>query len=521
MARRRHIIDDEPRFPFPLANVSNGEWCPRPPTQTQRTAAKLLREDADHHARRLGMSRRDFLRTAAGTATAFMVLNKVHGLASAGDTAVLPLTSTHCEDLEAGRTLLDQEFFIMDVQTHHADLTLPYLDMNNPAYNPGFTTCLRFPVPGEPIVICTDAAIPLLSQENFVKEMFIDSETTVGVISGVPEGTILPPETMAATRDLVNQLAGSERALMQCMIDPKTAPGTVTAIDSMEHQVNDLGARALKCYTGVDSWWLDDEAVAYPMLEEATRLGLRIINVHKGLGSILGPMAGDYVLSRDLPKVTADWPHLRFVAYHSGWDAVVGEGIDEFLNVLRGMPRRDRKRVYAEIGSAFALAFLQSPERAAHLMGQLLQLLGSKNIIWGTDSIWWGSPQWQIDAFKALEIPPAMQAEFGYPALTTARKRRILGKNAARLYKVKRGRRRFCNVPDVGSPSGAFLDDDGDDLLATGPSDPLYVPDNLDRIRAEQGGFRAGRSFRTYGPRTRREFLSFLRHGEDRLKAQS
>jgi hypothetical protein len=257
------------------------------------------------------------------------------------------------------------------------------------------------------------------------------------------------------------------------------------------------------------------------MLEEATRLGLRIINVHKGLGSILGPMAGDYVLSRDLPKVTADWPHLRFVAYHSGWDAVVGEGIDEFLNVLRGMPRRDRKRVYAEIGSAFALAFLQSPERAAHLMGQLLQLLGSKNIIWGTDSIWWGSPQWQIDAFKALEIPPAMQAEFGYPALTTARKRRILGKNAARLYKVKRGRRRFCNVPDVGSPSGAFLDDDGDDLLATGPSDPLYVPDNLDRIRAEQGGFRAGRSFRTYGPRTRREFLSFLRHGEDRLKAQS
>jgi hypothetical protein len=154
---------------------------------------------------------------------------------------------------------------------------------------------------------------------------------------------------------------------------------------------------------------------------------------------------------------------------------------------------------------------------AAHLMGQLLQVLGSKRIIWGTDSIWWGSPQWQIDAFKALEIPPAMQEEFGYPALTPSRKRRILGRNAARLYGVRRGRRRYCTIPG-GSPSGAFLDDD-EDLLAAAPADSLYVPDNIDRLRAEQGGVRAGRSFRTYGPRTRREFLAFLNHGADRLRA--
>ena len=37
-----------------------------------------------------------------------------------------------------------------------------------------------------------------------------------------------------------------------------------------------------------------------------------------------------------------------------------------------------------------------------------------------------------------------------------------------------------------------------------------------DRIaleRAARGGFRAGRSLRAYGPRTRREFLAFLRNG--------
>jgi len=60
--------------------------------------------------------------------------------------------------------------------------------------------------------------------------------------------------------------------------------------------------------------------------------------------------------------------------------------------------------------------------------------------------------------------------------------RRILGLNAARLYGID-PRARRCTV------------------------------DGIDRMRAEQGGFRAGRSLRAYGPRTRREFLALLAHG--------
>jgi len=63
------------RFPFPLSDVSNGEWCPRPPSAKQRLAARLLDEEVARRARRLGLTRGEFLRTAAGTATAFMVLN--------------------------------------------------------------------------------------------------------------------------------------------------------------------------------------------------------------------------------------------------------------------------------------------------------------------------------------------------------------------------------------------------------------------------------------------------------------
>ena len=95
-----------------------------------------------------------------------------------------------------------------------------------------------------------------------------------------------------------------------------------------------------------------------------------------------------------------------------------------------------------------------------------------------------GSPQWQIDAFKALRIPPAMQEEFGYRALTRKVKRRILGLNAARLY----------------------------GLRPRQPRSSLCRPDGIDRLREAQGGVRVGRSLRAYGPRSRREFLALLRH---------
>ncbi len=451
-------------LPFPLWDVSNGEWCPRPPNATQRAAAALLAEEAGRRAKRLGMSRRAFLRTAAGTATAYMVLNTVHGLDQTGDAAPLPVTPEQCDDPAAARTLFAADYFVMDVQLHHVDLDR----FNNPAL-----AFLRF-LEGN---LSPEERLAHLSQLNMVKEVFVDSETAVGVISGVPNGVPLPVETMAATRDLVNQLAGSPRALSQAMCDPRNPPGRPTSIDSLEHQVRDLGAVAVKCYTGSGSWWLDDEDVAYPMLEEASRLGLRMINVHKGFPGLLGPMAETYVQSRDLPKVSRDWPRLNFVAYHSGY--FPGNDIQEFLGVVRSIRRR--RNVYAEIGSAFAVAFTAGPTAAAHLIGSLMQTLGPERIVWGTDSIWWGSPQWQIEAFKALTIPPAMQEEFGYPPLTERAKRQILGLNAARLYRVK-VRETRCTIE----------------------------ADRLNTLRVGLGGPEATRTHLVYGPRTRREFLRLL-----------
>ena len=78
-----------------------------------------------------------------------------------------------------------------------------------------------------------------------------------------------------------------------------------------------------------------------------------------------------------------------------------------------------------------------SPDQAAHVLGKLLVAVGEDNVCWGTDSIWYGSPQDQIEAFRAFEITPEFQERFGYPALTPELKAKILGTNSAALYGIE------------------------------------------------------------------------------------
>ena len=116
-------------------------------------------------------------------------------------------------------------------------------------------------------------------------------------------------------------------------------------------------------------------------------------------------------------------------------------------------------------------------ERVGHLLGKLVTTFGADHILWGTDSIWYGSPQWQIDALKTFQMPQSMMDEFGYPQITPDIKRRIFGLNAADVYGLDPEELR-CTLPNdlLGQAKVAYQD--------------LHDP-----------------SLRTYGPRTRREFL--------------
>jgi hypothetical protein len=100
--------------------------------------------------------------------------------------------------------------------------------------------------------------------------------------------------------------------------------------------------------------------------------------------------------------------------------------------------------VYAELGSTWR-SVMSDPTQAAHVLGKLLKQFGADNVVWGTDSIWYGSPQDQIQAFRAFEITKELQEQYGYPALTQQVKEKILGKNSAKIYKTKSSKPKTCN----------------------------------------------------------------------------
>jgi hypothetical protein len=88
------------------------------------------------------------------------------------------------------------------------------------------------------------------------------------------------------------------------------------------------------------------------------------------------------------------------------------------------------------VGTAFATCAVANPRFAAAFIGTLIKGLGPDHVIWGTDSLWYGSPQWQIEAMRRLEIPEDMQKKHGFKPLGPADgpvKRAIFAGNSAPL----------------------------------------------------------------------------------------
>ena len=176
-------------------------------------------------------------------------------------------------------------------------------------------------------------------------------------------------------------------------------------------------------------------------------------------------------------KAAKDWPQLNFIIYHSGyrwagggtaemaWEQLNRTGRMEWVNDLAEIPAQfGVKNVYGDLGQIFAQSTMADPRVCAFMMGTLVKGLGADHVVWGSDAVWTGSPQWQIEALRRLEIPDDMQKKFGFKPLGAADgpvKRAILGENNARLYNFTPGQRsalendRFAQLKEDYQKNGA------------------------------------------------------------------
>jgi predicted TIM-barrel fold metal-dependent hydrolase len=465
--RKKNVIS-----PMPTQLVSNEEYIPRPQTEPQKQVETLIGEMSELRAKKLGMDRRAFMATSMGLATCFLASNKVWGNNFEVDDAESWEPAANAEKWPKG------EYFVLDVQAHFTDgYALNFRNME-------FVKNMGFQLSNDK---------ESYSFKNFVKEMFFDSETDMLVVSGVPGrerirdekgnvpegrargGGVLPSWLMAYARDEINRLSGSTRALSQGNLAPNhywdkvnNKPDKTALLEQMDREVNQYKIASWKWYCHTDpggsggGFQLDDENAQW-FYDESKKRGIKLISCHKGY-SYQSRTLGHLANPKDVEKAALNNPDFNFVIYHSAikhgpnepdwktsnqYDPTTGDFL--WHSILMDIKKRNPKitNVYPEIGSFLGPLAIQDPILCMHGMGKNIKYYGSDHVVWGTDCLWWGSPQWAIDAFKRFQISDEMCEKFGYKKITKQDKANIFGLNATKLYGIDLKKKRNALPADA------------------------------------------------------------------------
>jgi uncharacterized protein len=434
--------DDDPGLPIKFGPCANDEYSPLPLSPLSRETMRRARDACEVNARSTGLSRRQFLLSVCGAATTLLVLDACSkdqaGRAGQrpGGTFDIPKEAT--TEPDAARSAISGDEVIFDVQSHLLDYRV------DPAVQGQ-----AFPL-GFPQAKCGESdPKDCFSTAHYLDEIFLRSDTSMVVLSAVPLALEHSPETIAVrerARQVAHTLCHDDRVLVQGEAQPTMSP-LPAVLDGMETMVRQHRLAAWKVYTHAPGpgWWLDDHDGSVPQVGEAfirkvADSGVRRICVHKGIGGGNG-----FASPVDVGPAARTHRDVSFIVYHSGWEPGVTEGpyvdgattgVDRLITSMRKAGVAPNENVYAELGTTW-WNLMRSPTEAAHVLGKLLKHVGQDNLVWGTDSIWYGSPQDQIQAFRAFQISAELQERHGYPALTNELKAKVLGGNALRLHAVK------------------------------------------------------------------------------------
>lgn len=429
--------------PVPLlAARSSDEYRPLPCSDADRRAAAATAERAARHAVRLGTSTTEHLLDRRGTATALRAIDAAHG----GGFYAVP-AEAELEEEAAARAFAGTGA-VVDVQTHLVDPGR--WDRASAGALTGFLASVDEARWGEGVdPRRIDAA-------QWAALVFGTSETALALLTSTPGSSadnVLTNPQIAAAREVVDRYAGTGRVLTHTIVHPNLGPAEVERMPAWRGQLSPSGWKVYTLYgpptasSPSGGWFLDDHEVGLPFLEQVRAIGPRVVAAHKGLGGPVPDASVAAASPRDIGPAARAFPDIDFVVYHSGYERdPVGQegsyrggpgarGVDRLVATLDESGIGPGGNVYAELGSTWFL-MLRRPAEAVHVLGKLLVALGPERILWGTDSVWYGSPQPLIDAFRAFTIPESFQERFGYPALTAETKEMILGANAHRVYGV-------------------------------------------------------------------------------------
>ena len=412
------------------------EYTPPPPPRAQRRATARAAEALRDRAAESRVDPRAYAEGRSATAVALRALDAEAG----GGFFVVPEDAERADDVAADVFDDPDGPPLIDVQTH---LVNPARFVGGAAkalgWFLGFSDPDRWAAGVDP---------QRLGPSMWAELVFARSETAAALITlppGSGDDRLVDNDEVALCRSIVDAMAGPGRVLTHSIVHPNL-PGEVAAMAEWAQRCEPSGWKCYPLYGGDPEspggvgWRLDDD-VGTEFLERVRDLGPRLLAVHKGISGPVPDSAPEGASPSDVGPAAVAFPELTFVIYHSGyepaWDegpySTEGRGVDA---LIRSVGETGVGNVYAELGSTWHLV-LRKPEQAAHVLGKLLASFGPERIVWGTDSVWYGSPQPLIDAFRAFQIPERMQEEFGYPALTDSVKRRILSANASALYAIE------------------------------------------------------------------------------------
>jgi hypothetical protein len=284
---KRELAQTEPaegldfKSPVPTRMVSNGEFNPLPQTRRQRQFEERLKDLAEASARKLGMDRRQFLRTSCGMAAAFVALNDVFGpiFDVSPAEAVQPEAAAQRATGLAGQFILDdQVHFVRD--DYKVDDILGLAKYAGAHWNPSL------------LKDSYGLSLDRYKFDNFLKEIYLDSDTKVALLSGAPfdnpAAWFLSNDQIKLANQTVNSIAGSKRLLFHSLFTP-AQPGWMEEVDRC---IAEVKPNSWKGYTIGDPlqpqttkypWRLDDEKLVYPFYEKAVKAGITTVCIHKGL----------------------------------------------------------------------------------------------------------------------------------------------------------------------------------------------------------------------------------------------